>query len=101
MDKPIKMAEIQTIYRDVSIPCDHTARHRLDKEAGLHSPNGYGYAGSGYEFQCRDCKAVWNRHDFSGADEPEGVTCSSCYGKRVTIIRMRIQFYSLEPRNAR
>lgn len=74
-------------YVDCLIRCCKGALKRMSEAA----PRGAEQIRA-HEFKCPSCGLWWTAEDFSGANEPDTVKCSGCYGSRVLITKMRISF---------
>lgn len=72
------------------IPC-WLGRKRINKSlAELGHANGGDWC-LPRAFRCKQCGAEWSTEDFSGGEQPENVTCSSCYGNRVYIVGAQVE----------
>jgi len=76
-----------------SIRCEPGAKQKLSKLADDRN----GFSARGEKFACTKCFAVWFAEDFSGAFEPDTVTCSNCYSNTVIVTQVRVQV--LEPKD--
>jgi hypothetical protein len=74
-----------------SIRCEPGAKRKLNKLAEDRD----GFSARGEKFACTKCFSVWEAGDFSGAFEPDTVTCSNCYSNKVIVTQARVQI--MEP----
>jgi hypothetical protein len=72
-------------FVNVSIRCAPGAKKAVARYQGL------GILAAAWLFVCKDCGARWTLRDFSGAHEPDQVSCSNCYGDHVLIAQIRLQ----------
>lgn len=86
---------MRTEYVNTSIRCEKGAKNELTKMADERG----GFSARAERFVCVDCYAKWSAHDFSGAFEPDTVTCSNCYGNRVIVWQVRIQIIEAKDLN--
>ena len=76
-----------TEYFNTLIRCERGAKAELNKMAAARG----GFSARAERFVCIECHAEWDATDFSGALEPDTVTCSNCYGSKVVVWQVRIQ----------
>ena len=84
LDQDVKQPDYR--YARVIIRCGRDSKTAIWKAGRRH---GGAYANA-YRFECCDCRTKWTMHDFSGADDPEHITCSHCYSEKVLITEIRI-----------
>jgi hypothetical protein len=82
-----------TEFIPASIHCVAGAKAKLGDLAEQRN----GFLARGEKFACTQCFATWEAGDFSGAMEPDKVTCSNCYGTKVIVTLVRVQV--LEPKD--
>lgn len=84
------MKTISRKQADCRIPC-WLGRKRINKSLYEVAHGNGGDWCLPSEFRCKQCGAEWSRADFSGGDDPETATCSSCYGSRVYIVGVQVE----------